>query len=144
MKINNRGFTLNELLVVMAIIVIMCGVSLIYLSTFSPSTKLKGEANQIFNQIHKTQNYALTEQEIYSIKFTKTTGNYSINKIANENSNLVESFDLQNGIVFVNNDLEIRFNAAGIPSSSADITIQNQKGESSTIQVTTTGYVKII
>ena len=141
----NCGFTLTELLVVIAAITIMCGVSLVFLSAYSPYAKLKGEGNQIVTEILKTQNLSLTDQEIYKIKFNKTDNNYSIfRKIDDDHDTLIENVNLISGISFVSNDIEIRFNASGTPSTGAEITIQNRKNEQLTIQITQTGFVKII
>jgi len=140
-SIKNSGFTLSELLVVIAAITIMCGVVLVYLSAYAPWAKLKGEGNQIATELRKTQNSSLTDQEIYKIKFYKS-GNYYT--ISDQYDNVIENINLVPGITLVSNDIEIRFNAAGEPSIATTIIIQNQKNEQLNIQITLTGFVKII
>jgi type II secretory pathway pseudopilin PulG len=148
--IKNSGYTLTELLVVCATILIMCGVTLIYLSFFSPSAKLKGEAAQIVNEIRKTQNFAMSEQLIYVIRFNKADNNYSISKIQYDYEYIVETVTLTSGIHFINsacfnngNLCKVRYNSAGTPQYPEDITIQNSKGEQSTVVVEPSGYIKI-
>ena len=136
----NCGFTLTELLVVIAAITIMSGVSLIFVSQYSPAYKLKGDASQIAVQIRKTQNFALTDQSIYKIKFSKAAKTYNIYK----NEVLIENMNLASGISFTTDDIEIAFNSSGAPDIGANIIIVNSKSEQKTISVTQSGFVKII
>ena len=143
--LKNNGFTLTELLVVIAAITIMSGVSLVFVSQYSPTYKLKGDASQIAIDIRKTQNFALTDQSTYKIKFSKGGKNYSIfKKIDESNETLIENINLTSGISFVNDDLVIAFNSSGAPNIGADITIINSKSEQKTVSVTQIGFVKIM
>jgi len=140
-----KGFSLTELLVVIAAIMIVSGISLVFVSQYSPTYKLAGDASQIAVQIRKTQNFALTDQSIYKIKFNKDDKNYSIfRKIDENNETLIENINLTSGILFGSDNLEIAFNSSGAPDIGANIIIINSKSEQKTIQITLAGFVKII
>ncbi len=70
---NHFGFTLLELLVVMAIIAILTAMSMPAISGYLKGARLKGGARQIVSALRMARQLAITKRDIYSVDFN--TGN---------------------------------------------------------------------
>ena len=68
-KETRSAFTLMEMLVVMAVIVILLGISIPFFSGFTKGTKLKTAAQDITASLNAARGMAITYRKSYSVVF---------------------------------------------------------------------------
>lgn len=70
-KINrlNTAFTLMEMLVVLAVIILLLGVSIPFFSSFTKGTKLKSAAKNVTVVLNTARSLSITERKNYSVVF---------------------------------------------------------------------------
>ncbi|MGD9580210.1 MAG: prepilin-type N-terminal cleavage/methylation domain-containing protein [Vampirovibrionia bacterium] len=117
---NNRGFTLVELLVTIVIITIVVGISLITGGTFIAKNKLNNQVIAAKQIIQEAQNYAKTKSE--SIKVVFNTNSVSIQDL---DSNEINRLDFEDNIYYdatssTISSNQITFNFKGSPIGSND------------------------
>ncbi|HHT64379.1 MAG TPA: prepilin-type N-terminal cleavage/methylation domain-containing protein [Clostridia bacterium] len=145
MKLNNKGFTFIELLVVAVILGILLTIAYPRLEKVRTRWELNGVARQMVSDIRKMQQKAVVEQ---------ITGlNITLNQAARkyylkENSKVLESRDLSRvitGISVKPKDFTIvEFYTNGMTSGAGTIALSNRYGEFRYIVIlNTTGRVRI-
>ena len=89
MKIkSSRGFTLIEVIIVLAIVAIAASVAAPYLYSFRQNTNLKEAARDISSDISSFKQRAVSENRSYRINFNAAANNYTIwnESVLNSNS----------------------------------------------------------
>lgn len=71
---NSRGFTLMEVLVVVALIGIIAAIAAPSLTTFVPNYRLKGEARDMYSQLQRARNEAVKTNTTVTFNFTPGVG----------------------------------------------------------------------
>ncbi|MGE0086142.1 MAG: GspH/FimT family pseudopilin [Desulfococcaceae bacterium] len=95
----NPGFTLVEILVVIAIITIIMTISIPNFIIWRDNTRLKSAAGDIYNAMQKAKMGAIKENRNWSVSFDTANGRYSIidwvnSTFGDADDITVETFDL--------------------------------------------------
>lgn len=77
--VRNKGWTLTELIIVIAIMGIVIGISLPSFRNYMAKTKLDSAKNEIISTLYLARSNALSEQKDYQVIFEKATNSYRIN-----------------------------------------------------------------
>lgn len=160
-----KAFTVVELIVVIAVISILTAIIVPLIGVYGPPARLSGDSKIIAATFRKAQQFSLSTEKRYGVKFYKASQEYRI--FIREFDEVeqgyaytdIETQKLSTGINFdtivingvsESGDAEIYFDAFGSPKDGdgnhADIqvTIKTSKGSTSTVEVKkNTGYVKV-
>lgn len=142
----NQAFTLAEFLVVIAILVILAGITIIFFKNFQPDYQLNGATRNLITNLRYTQQLALTEQIKYCLKIFLPEKKYQVipcdaGQPVLEVS-LVEEIKSISTSGFINNKIE--FNPYGAAKASGQVILENINGKTKTIEVRPSGFVKTI
>ena len=145
-RVYSPGFTLAEILISVAIILLLMGISLALLKSLQPSLQLSGSIRDLITDLRYAQQITITEQIKYCVKLFLDEKKYQIRRCATGQV-IVEKF-LGGGIQAMTasgfSDNEIEFNPYGAAKQSGQITLENTNGQIKTIEVRPSGFVKII
>jgi|TARA_Y100000031_G_C8052445_1_gene306787 prepilin-type N-terminal cleavage/methylation domain-containing protein len=140
-----KGFTLVEMLVVLAIIAMIMGLSVPFTTSFGKGLKIKTSARAIVGTIRLARSYAITRRKEYTIVFDVENNEYwiedSSSKILEKKRRFPSSIKFkiagdedQDPVTF--EDDKVTFNATGaIEGISGSITITDRKNQSRTISI---------
>ncbi len=73
-----RGFTLIELIIVVALVGILAAISIPSFLSMAPDYKLKGAAQNLYSSMQKVKLEAVKRNTSVAIAFTLATGNYQV------------------------------------------------------------------
>ena len=145
---NQKGVTLVELLVVVAIVAIMGGVTGLFLIKYLPEYHLRAAANNLSQDLKFAQVNALKRLETWSVNFTAgSSQTYTITRPPS--STLVKTVDLKGYPYKIRfgsiPGSAVQFNAEGFKEGVANATIemQNNQGSVITTVITRTGSVRV-
>ena len=147
-----KAFTLNELLITIAVIGIMSTVTIVGLNSLLPYWRLSGATKEMMASVSETQGYSVSQQVIHKINFIPDN-QYQIVKEDPGGDQVIKTINLPSGVTIsqlspnITNNI-IKFNFVGVPLDSADqplstaqITLTNS-GRTSTIEISPAGNVK--
>lgn len=145
------GFSLVEMGVVIGIIVILLVIGVPSTNFFIQNIQLTGTAREITSELRYANQQAVTEQINYVVKFSIEYNRYSLYRLPDpdhpENEEFIEQKDLPSSVTFQSvtglTDNQVRFNSAGAPSDSGQITIVNTQEKTRVINIRPSGYIKI-
>jgi len=147
------GFTLVEVLIVIAIVAIIAGVSLLSLQGTKNSTDLNNAAKQIVSILRQAQTQAASDYQgaAWGVHFVNATASfYAIFSSAYSPTSTVNRYLLPTTVAFrtstvpASSSLDVVFSAlSGVSSVSTSITLYStvQPSFSSTIRVASSGEV---
>ncbi|PIR92651.1 hypothetical protein COU01_00520, partial [Candidatus Falkowbacteria bacterium CG10_big_fil_rev_8_21_14_0_10_44_15] len=143
-NINKFGFSLLQLLLAIAIIIIMAVITLPALRHYEPSIKLKAESRQLVSDLRYAQQLTVTEQKTHYVEIDLIGKRYLVVKQENPASplktiNLTEGISWQTVSGFDGN--RVVFNSYGAVSQAGQIVLTNTQGNTYTINVKPSGYV---
>lgn len=150
-----RAFTLMEMLIVLAVIVLLLGVSIPFFASFSKGAKLKTSAKGITAVLNTARNRAITYRKDCSVvfDFSELPHSYYIND--EEGQLYGKKYYLPSSIKFYHSqdperpttftsDKATFSSTGGLTTSAGSVWITNKKGDFRRISVSnTTGRVKI-
>ena len=142
------AFTLVEIIIVLAVLLILAAALVPMVSRYLPTIQLNGTAKSIVGDLRQAQERAVTEQNQYLIRFFPEDSpvKYQLIHIVNSNEEIIterilpsaETVALDNTII--NN--QIVFSPDGGPSSSGNVLLTlNEKTK--TINISPAGFIKI-
>ena len=155
MKKNRRSFTLIEMLVVLAVIVLILGVSVPFFASFSKGAKLKTVASDVSEILNSARSLAITNRKNYSVVFDFIDYPHSYYIIDEKDQLFGKRYYLPSSIRFHrpnNPDSPTTFSSAkatfsstgGLIGNSGSVWIADTKGGFRCVTVSnTTGRVKI-
>lgn len=136
---NSQGFTLLELMVIVAIMTILFSITLISFTSALERINLNNTAQVMQSQLRLMQAKAVAEGQYYEIRFDPTLNRYRIFR----GSNLVKVIAFEPGISYFYirtsggiNVSYLRYYATSAPSSGATIAIQDNRQNKRYIIVT--------
>jgi prepilin-type N-terminal cleavage/methylation domain-containing protein len=143
---SSKGFTLIELMIVIAIISILSAVSLYGWRGYQDNVNLKTAAREVMSDITSSKQRSVSEGVQYCIQFTHGSPNYSINASScvtptqTQDKNIT-SFGSGLTIKDTNFNLDrVSFLPRGTLSSNfGDINLTNGRGSTATITINITG-----
>lgn len=138
-----NGFTLTELLLVMALISIVTAMSAVFYSRFINQNAVLNTVDQLAGQMHKAQIYAMAgkQNSNWGVNYgSQTITLYSGNSYATRTSAFDETF-IVNSTVAVGGLTDLNFvRITGNPNTSATITVSGNN-EAKTITVNSQGGI---
>jgi len=145
---SGAGFTLVEILVVIAIIIIIIGISIPTFKTFQPTLQLNGAVRGLVSDLRYAQQLAVTEQFEYCLRFFPGNKKYELIKCQDPKAEeILKTVFLQNissmVITGFNSDNEARYNPYGAVRENGTITLVNTEGKIKTVEVRPSGFIKI-
>ena len=141
----SKGFSLIEILIIIAVIGILSLISLPIYRSINPTLSLNANTRQIASHLRQAQQLAVEEQNNYTAVFDINTNYYEI--INMQSSSTVISQTLQNNITIdsISNltDNTVTFTITGSALESGEIILKNANNETKNIEIKPSGYVKI-
>ncbi len=140
-----RAFTITELLVSIFIIGVLSFISIPAFRAFAPNLELSGAARELVSNLRYSQQMSVTEQVGYGIRISTTTREYQLVKYSSpeeivETKELSEKLDFYDVSGFTDN--EIKYNPYGSVEEEGSISLINNKGVISVIEISPSGFVK--
>ena len=139
------GFTLIEMVMVLAIIGLIALVSLPVYQRIKPGLTLNSQARDIVSDLRYAQQLSVTEQINYSVIFDQALNKYMIVNSASgatlKSQNINPMISI-NSITGLTADT-VTFNVTGAALESGDIILTSSNGNTKTIAIKPSGYVKI-
>lgn len=143
-KSNKQGYTLVEVLVVLALITIVLSVSIPRFSLVF-NTAEKKELMEFRRDLIFARNKSVMENVIYTVKLNNINNSYQI--IRNDKKlSIIKDKELSHGIVLKKNNFgnAIDFYPTGAPKVGGSIELRNRKGQRIEITITpATGKVNL-
>ncbi len=150
LKIPENGFTLVEILVILAILAVVFGISTLALKNISPNMQLSGITRQLVTDFRYAEQVSVTKQINHGIVFSTSTSpnEYQVVKYGEggEISEVLktEEFPPKVSIEEINFDNnKVAFNPYGAAVQGGNIVLINSKGETRVIKVSPAGFVKV-
>ena len=140
-----RGFTLIEAMIVIAIFAIVAGVAIPQFRKMAINGNLKAAAKDIIGDFSYMRERALSENQNYSIVFNQGSNNYTVPGLANPKSPQYFAADITITALNFGTGTTITFQTRGTTSPAGDktLTLTNGRGSTATITVSTAGRIYV-
>lgn len=142
----NRGFTLIEILAVISVFICLAGFSFTALRALMPSLRISSAVRELVSDLRLAQSLALSEQVNYGVILNTVDNSYQFVCYGTSTFYFGQK-QLGQGMVFgqvsgLTGD-EAVFNPYGAAKEQGEIIITNAAGDSKTIDIRPSGFVKI-
>jgi type II secretion system protein H len=140
-----KGFTLIELMIVIAIIGILSAVALFGWRGYQDNVNLRTAARDVVTDISACKQRAVSEGVLYCMQFTDGSPNYSINTSSCGAPTQTQAKNLTSfgsGLTISNtnfNSDQVSFLPRGTLTSTGTIVLTNSKNSTATITINITG-----
>jgi hypothetical protein len=141
-----KAFTLTEFLVIFSIIVIIIGMGFPVFKALRPDLELSGDVRDLAGNLRLASRMAVTSQDFYGILFTEEKYQLVLFGEEGEILEVLKEEEFNQGVKLkaVNfPDNRVIFNSYGSVNEGGSVSIENSKGESKNIFVSSAGFVKI-
>lgn len=166
--VNNRGFTLLEVLIAVAMISVIGAIAIISFATWLPNYKLKGAARDLYSTLQKARMIAVKTNGNSAVIFDLANNNYSLcdnwNSSTSSCDGSLTTTDLTllgYGIGFGHGDAtsaigvgfdnevtyagdDVVFNSRGLCDASGYVYLENTSGSTYSVGSLTSGAVRIL
>ena len=149
-RTHNRGFTLTEIIVVIAIIAILAAISVLTLRSLYTSTTLRSGAEEVFGSLTDAHSLSLSAQNdsVYGVHFSTSTvtrfegSSYVAGALGNKIYRFEGQVAATSSIIDAGGVITFA-RVTGIPSQTGNITVYDTDGTgSTTIQVHGSGLIE--
>lgn len=139
----DAGFTLMELLVVLAIFGLMAAIAVPTWIVFLPTYSLSSATRQIQSELNRIKRRAASENVTFRLVFSDTADNYTVERVAGITTEdgtkpLPEQIDVRNSIT-----LGFTPRGTATPGTGGTVKLCNSNGRGANIVVNSTGRVRV-
>lgn len=143
---NNKAFTLIEIMIAIAILIIVTAIFSGTLRTIQPSLKLDGALQDLTSDMRFAQQEAVTEQVEYGLIFFKSSDSYKVVRYGESEEHVLEK-NLPSGVAFYQitgfSEDTVVFNPYGAAQEPGTVSLINEKGSIALAEVKPSGFVKV-
>ncbi len=140
------GFTLIEVLIVIAVMAILASVFISSTNFFQPQAKLASVARDLITDIRYAQQLAVNEQVEYGISFLVSENKYQLWRFSATPEQIFEKVlpgEVQISQVLDLTDDKVEFNAYGAVAEDGSVYLINSKSEIKIIEIRPSGFTRI-
>jgi len=152
---NNKGFTLIELTVTLALLGIMSAISIPSYFSWLPRHRLQTSVRHIYDDMNMARSRAVKTNADIGIQFNTSNENYRIFIDANQDQTLVDTVDTVLSTGTLENDVDITgstftnntygFNSRGMSAGgTGEVRLTNPSGLFLGVRVNTSGCLTVI
>jgi prepilin-type N-terminal cleavage/methylation domain-containing protein len=143
----NKGFTVIEVVVVMAIVAILSSIAIPGFSRWIPDYQLKNAARDLYSNLQLAKMTAVKENGVCRVEFDSSVspGTYLIRSAANDVIRTVDLGTYGRGMDFgtVAPPASISFSPTGTIGASDSFTLANDRGTNYTIATSPAGAIQL-
>jgi type IV fimbrial biogenesis protein FimT len=142
----NKGLTMVELMVTLAIIAVVLAIAIPAYNTQVPRFRLNGAARKVMGDLMGARMNAVKLNTTVTVNFDGALNTYTVSYVNEDGDTVSETFNIQTHFpgVSIDADASVIFSSSGIrgTGSSASVTIEND-ADDKTININVAGIVKI-
>jgi len=141
-----EGFTLIEIIIVLAIMGIIVLIGFPVLKSYRPNLRLSGTVRELINDLRYVEQSALTEQINHGIRFFSDEDKYQIIRYGATEEILEEKYfppEVNFYLISGFSGNQVIFNPYGAASEPGTITLINTGNSTTTIEIKSSGFVRI-